>query len=176
VQSGLGERLGGVALSLSNAALFLSPLMLRFIQRTSVRRAVRTGFVAGAALFLSAGALHGVPELAVVCLMAGSFFLILLDVSAGLPFLLAVKPSERTEMSAIYSSFRDVSGILTPGVAWAVLLVAPVWGVFVAGGAGLLMAWGLAGSVHPRLGRAKVAAQGYRSVGNRPKGAVEPAV
>ena len=31
-----------------------------------------------------------------------------------MPFLMAVKPSERTEMSAVYSSFRDVSGILTP--------------------------------------------------------------
>ena len=37
--------------------------------------------------------------------------------TGGLPFLLAVKPLQRTEMSAIYSSFRDVSGMVTPGVA-----------------------------------------------------------
>ena len=57
---------------------------------------------------------------------ASSFFLILFDIAAGLPFLMAVTPSERTEMSAVYASFRDVSGILTPGAAWAVLLVAPL--------------------------------------------------
>jgi hypothetical protein len=92
--------------------------------------------------------------------MAGSIFLILLDVSAGLPFLLAVKPSERTEMSAIYASFRDVSGILTPGAAWLVLLVAPLSGVFAAGGAGLLCTWVLARKLHPRLGRARISVEG----------------
>ena len=91
--------------------------------------------------------------------MAGSVFLILLDVSAGLPFLLAVKPSERTEMSAIYASFRDVSGIVTPGAAWLVLLVAPLSGVFVAGGASLVATWGLAGKLHPRLGRARISSE-----------------
>ena len=105
LENGLGEQLGGIALSISNGALFLTPLMFLVIQRRSVKKAVRVGFLISGVLFLVAGALHGTPPIAVVCLMAGSFFLILLDVCAGLPFLLAVKPSERTEMSAIYSSF-----------------------------------------------------------------------
>ena len=70
----------------------------------------------------------------------------------GLPFLMSVKPSERTEMSAVYSSFRDVSGILTPGAAWLVLFFAPLPGIFVAAGIGLLAAWAVAGQLHPRLG------------------------
>lgn len=156
VQNGLNEQLGGIALSISNGALFLTPLMFRFMQRNSVRTAVRTGFLMSGFLFLLAGVMHGTPYIAVVFLMTGSFFLILLDVSAGLPFLLAVKPSERTEMSAIYSSYRDVSGILTPGAAWAVLLISPIYGVFVAGGAGLLLAWGLSSRLHPRIGQARV--------------------
>ena len=61
------------------------------------------------------------PWVAVILLFAGSFSLVLLDVAGGLPFMMAVKPSERTEMAAVYSSFRDVSGILTPGAAWLVL-------------------------------------------------------
>lgn len=156
VQNGLSEQLGGIALSISNGALFLTPLMFRFMQRSSVRTAVRTGFVMSGLLFLTAGAMEGFPATAVLCLMLGSFFLILLDVSAGLPFLLAVKPSERTEMSAIYSSFRDVSGIVTPGAAWLVLLISPISGVFVAGGAGLLGAWVLARKLHPRIGQARI--------------------
>ncbi len=66
---------------------------------------------------------------------------------------MAVKPSERTEMSAVYSSFRDVSGILTPGAAWMVLLIAPLPGIFAAAGIGLLTAWAIAGRLHPRLGQ-----------------------
>ena len=84
--------------------------------------------------------------------MAASVFLVALDVVGGLPFLMSVKPSERTEMSAVYSSFRDVSGIVTPGMAWLVLWVAPLPGIFVAAGVGLLSAWAVAGRLHPRLG------------------------
>ncbi|MEH6360249.1 MAG: hypothetical protein V7761_05895 [Amylibacter sp.] len=93
------------------------------------------------------------PVMTVASLITASFFLILLDICAGLPFLMAVKPSERTEMSAIYSSFRDISGILTPGAAWLVLLVAPVSGIFATVGFALFGAWAIAGKLHPRLGK-----------------------
>jgi ACDE family multidrug resistance protein len=157
VQNGLSEQLGGMALSISNGALFLTPLMFRFMQRHSVRTAVRTGFLMSGLVFALAGMPHGFPLFAVACLMSGSFFLILLDVCGGLPFLLAVKPSERTEMSAIYSSFRDVSGIVTPAAAWLVLLAAPISGVFVAGGVALISTWALANKLHPRIGQARIA-------------------
>ena len=68
-------------------------------------------------------------------------------------------------MSAIYSSFRDVSGIITPGVAWLVLLAAPLSAIFAAGGAALGLAWAVAGSLHLRLGQP-------RSVALRPVAAV----
>lgn len=159
VQNGLGSQLGGIALSITNGALFFTPLMLRYMQRSSVRATIRTGFLMSGLLFLLAGAPFGFPAIPVALLMAGSIFLILLDVSAGLPFLLAVKPSERTEMSAIYASFRDVSGIVSPGVAWLVLLVAPLPGIFAAGGVGLLFTWVLSRKLHPRLGSARISVE-----------------
>jgi MFS transporter, ACDE family, multidrug resistance protein len=102
--------------------------------------------------FVTAAAVSPFPWAAVLMLMAGSAFLILLDIAGGLPFLMAVKPSERTEMSAVYSSFRDVSGIVTPGVAWVVLIVAPLAGIFAVIGSGLLAMHALAGRLHPNLG------------------------
>jgi len=155
VERGLGEALGGMLLSASNGMLFATPLMLRWMQRRSIRQAVRTGFTAAGGLFGLAALAGGAPWAAVAALALGSVFLVLLDISAGLPFLLAVKPSERTEMSAIYASFRDVSGIVTPGVAWLVLLAAPLTGLFAVTGAGLLACAHLAGRLHPRLGHAR---------------------
>ena len=94
------------------------------------------------------------PRLAVAVLVLATLFLVLLDVAANLPFMMAVKPSERTEMSSVYSSFRDASGILSPGIAWLVLLVSPVGGVFAACGLGLIGAWAVAAKLHPQLGMA----------------------
>lgn len=152
IESGLGDHVGGVALSVSNALLFISPLFLRFARSTSVRRAVRVAFGLCGACFLLSAVLAPLPWMSVAAMMGASIFLVLLDVVGGLPFLMAVKPSERTEMSAVYSSFRDVSGIMTPGAAWLVLLVAPLQGVFAAAGMGLLAAFAVAGRLHPRLG------------------------
>ena len=152
VQSGLGEQVGGIASSLANLGLFMAPLMLRWMHRHSVRHAVRTGFLVAACTFVLAGLLSPFPLMTVVILVVASYFLVLLDVCAGLPFLMAVKPSQRTEMSAVYSSFRDVSGIVTPGLAWLVLQFSPLAGVFVMGGLALLLGWVIAGKLHPELG------------------------
>lgn len=152
IENGLGESVGGTVLSISNAMLFVTPLMLKWVQRHSVRHAVRVGFLFSGLTFLAATFAANAPWLTVALLITGSAFLVLLDICGGLPFLMAVKPSERTEMSAVYASFRDVSGILTPGVAWLVLLAAPISGVFAAAGVGLLAAWSIAGRLHPRLG------------------------
>ncbi|MFN6978758.1 MAG: MFS transporter, partial [Gemmobacter sp.] len=126
IEAGLGDKVGGITLSLASGMMFLTPFMLRWMQARSIRHAVRVGFMAAAAAFVAAALLSPWPWAAVAALLAGTFFLILLDACGGLPFLLAVKPSERTEMAAVYSSFRDVSGIVTPGLAWLILLVAPL--------------------------------------------------
>jgi len=152
VQNGLGDQVGGIAASLANAGLFLAPLMLRWMHRHSVRHAVRSGFLVAGSLFVLAALFSPFPIATVVILVLASYFLVLLDVCAGLPFLMAVKPSQRTEMSAVYSSFRDASGILTPGCAWVVLQFSPLAGVFFMGGAALLAAWWVAGHLHPELG------------------------
>ena len=152
IEAGLGDKVGGIALSITNALLFAAPALNRLGRKLSVRRSVRFAFGACGALFLTAGLSAFLPWATVAFTMVASVFLVTLDVVGGLPFLMSVKPSERTEMSAVYSSFRDVSGILTPGAAWLVLFIAPLPGIFVAAGIGLVASWAVAGKLHPRLG------------------------
>jgi len=152
IENGLGDRVGGVALSLTNGLLLLSPLMLRLARRGSVRTSVRTTFALCGGLFLMSALLSPWPWGTVIAMAGAAVFLVMLDVVGGLPFLMAVKPSQRTEMSAVYSSFRDVSGIITPGVASLVLVVAPTAAIFAACAAGMGLAWWTAGRLHPRLG------------------------
>jgi MFS family permease len=152
IEAGLGDKVGGTMLSASNGLLFIAPLMLRYAHRSGLRVTVIGAFCVGAAAFLLAAVVSPLPWVSIGFLGAGSVMLVLLDVAGGLPFLMAVKPSERTEMAAVYSSYRDVSGILTPGAAWLVLLVVPVAGVFAASGAAMLGAAAIATRLHPRLG------------------------
>lgn len=157
IENGLGDRLGGTVLSVINALLFSAPLILRWVQRASVRYAVRLGFAVACVMLLFASAAP-LPWMAVAAVFVGGSALILLDVAGSLPFLMAVKPSERTEMAAVYSTFRDVSGFVTPGVAWVVLLFTPVAGVFAVCGLAMGATWALASRVHPRLGAVRQSA------------------
>jgi ACDE family multidrug resistance protein len=152
VEAGLGDKVGGTALSISNAFLLAAPAINRWGRRIGVRASVRLSFLGCAVLMTSASLLAFFPWVTVALVFLSSAFLVMLDVVGGLPFLMSVKPGERTEMSAVYSSFRDVSGILTPGAAWLVLFVAPLPGIFAASGLGLFAAFAIAGRLHPRLG------------------------
>jgi MFS transporter, ACDE family, multidrug resistance protein len=155
IEQGLGDTLGGLLLSVSNALLLASPLMAGWVRRISVRVALRAALAYTAALFTLAAALSPWPMLAAGCLFLAAFGLVMLDVVGGLPFMMSVKPSERGEMAAVYSSFRDVSGIATPAVAYLVLMVAPLAGIFAAAGLAFGGACLMAGQVHPRLGVAR---------------------
>ena len=152
IESGLGDKLGGVMLSISNASLLLSPMMARAARRLTVRRSLLFALAYCATLFTAATVFSPVPMLALAALFCASFGLVMLDVVGGLPFLMSVKPSERAEMAAVYSSFRDVSGILTPGAAYLVLMVFPLSGIFAASGFAFGLSWWLARNLHPRLG------------------------
>lgn len=153
VESKLPEVVGGLAMSVANAGLFVAPWMLVWVRRRKVKDAVRTGFAITGIAFILGAALSPWPWLAIGVVLSGAIGLILLDICGGLPFLMSVKPSERTEMSAVYSSFRDVSGIVTPGAAWVVLQVAPLPGVFAVAGLAMLGAFMIANQLHPRLGQ-----------------------
>lgn len=152
VEMGLGDKVGGTALSISNAFLFAAPALNVWARRMTLRWSVRFAFLGCAVMMIAAALTSVLPWVTVALVFGSSVFLVTLDVVAGLPFLMSVKPSERTEMSAVYSSFRDVSGIMTPGAAWLVLFVAPLPGIFAAVGVGLLSSWWMAGRLHPRLG------------------------
>jgi MFS family permease len=155
IENGLGDHVGGTALSISNALLVFSPLILRLARRASVRISVRRAFALCGSFFLAAALISPWPWGTVLGLMAASVLLVTLDVVGGLPFLMSVKPSQRTEMSAIYASFRDVSSVVTPGMAWLVLLAAPTAGIFAATAALMGGAFLMAGRLHPRLGAAR---------------------
>lgn len=151
LENGYSEQLGGILLSASNAFLFLTPLMLK-VMKGHVRKAVILGFSGSGVFFLLSSLEIAGTQFAIGALVFASMFLILLDMCGGLPFLMAVRPSERTEMSAVYSTYRDVSGVITPGAASLVLIFAPLHAMFSLTAVSLFSCAYLATKLHPRLG------------------------
>jgi MFS transporter, ACDE family, multidrug resistance protein len=157
VESGYSEQLGGLVVSIANSFLFITPFMLRWMKARSIRQAVLTGFACSGFFFCLAAVMAQTPEVTVIALVVASIFLVLLDICAGLPFLMAVKPSERTEMSAVYATYRDVSGAITPGVVRGVLAFATLPAAFAVAGVALLVMVPLGLKVNKRLGQKRVA-------------------
>jgi MFS family permease len=154
VEAGLGEKVGGFIVSAGQGYLFAAPLMTRWMAGVGVRRAVVIGFAGGAAAWAAAAAFTGTaPVAAAGALLLTGLFMVLLDVAASLPFLMAVKPSERTEMSSVFGTFRDVSSVATPAIGAAVLAVAPLSAVFLTVAAGYAAAGLAARRLPRRLGR-----------------------
>lgn len=154
VQSGLGEKAGGLVVSLGAGALLLAPALGRVLARLGVRRAVIAGFAGGAGGWALAAALapHA-PVATAAALLGAALFMVLLDICAGLPFLVAVKPAERDEMSAVYATFRETSLVATPAIGGAILSFAPLPAVFLAVAAGYGAAALAARRLPRRLGR-----------------------
>lgn len=156
VENGYNKQLGGILLSASNAFLFLTPLMLEAM-KGYVRKAVILGFSASGVFFLLSSLEIAGSSFTIASLLLATVILILLDMCGGLPFLMAVRPSERTEMSAVYSTYRDVSGVVTPGTASLLLIVAPLHAMFCVTALGLLSCAYLSTKLHPRLGHKRIA-------------------
>ena len=136
--------------------------MAAWARRASVRVAMRGSLAYCATLMIGATLFSHWPIVSVAMIFLAAFGLVMLDVVGGLPFMMSVKPSERAEMAAVYSSFRDVSGIATPGVAWLVLWVAPVGAIFAASGAAFAGAYVMSGALHRRLGVLRPSRGGVR--------------
>ena len=157
IEAGMSGQIGGISMSIANAFLFLTPFMLSYLHATSVRAMIFGGFAGAGMLFILAMLASSQPPLAILLLVGATIFLVSLDVSGALPFLMSVKPSERSEMAAIYATFRDVSGVVSPAFARLILGFAPLPAVFGACGAALLACALVARQLHPRLGKKRLA-------------------
>ena len=140
VNSGLGAVWAGTIVSFGTASFFLVPVWSRIGRRHGLRRLLIWGYLAtgltSIGVALSAGS-ASVAALILAAAMAG-----IIDAAGNVPFLRAVHPHERPEMTTVYNSFRGVSQTVPPGVFALLLKVFELPAVFVAGGAAMAgLAW-----------------------------------
>ncbi len=107
----------GVFLSTASAMLFTSPLIRRAADRFGTRTIIIGAFTL-MALSMSALALLKRPEpIGVVFWLLGAMGGAALDVLGNIPFMRMVKPRERTAMTTVFSTWREVSFLIAPLIA-----------------------------------------------------------
>ena len=140
VNSGMGEIWAGAIVSLGTASFFLVPLWNRLGRRYGLRVMLIGGYLATGGLTLTVALLDS--QAGVVALLLGAVAAGVIDAAGNVPYLRAVHPHERPEMTTVYNTFRGVSQTAPPGVFAILLKAFELPAVFLVGGAAMAgLAW-----------------------------------
>lgn len=120
-QSGLGELTGAAIVSIGTAWTLTVPFWGRIGRRFGLRYLMRAGYLATSALSLLVFVVADQPALAAWLLIFSALGASVLDGAGNVLFLRAVHPFARSQMAAVFSTYRDGGQLATPGV-FAVLL------------------------------------------------------
>lgn len=153
VQQGFGHMAAGLLVSAGSGLLFLLPLFGNCLRRYGIRPIMVAGFGISGALTLLFALATPLPGVAIVLVLGATVAMVSLDAVSNVPFMLAVRRHERAEMTAVYSTYRDVGEIGAPGAFALLLNFFALPAVFAVTGAIMIGLAALSKSVHPRLGR-----------------------
>ena len=143
VDSGLSPETGGAIVSLGMSAVFLAPLWGWVGRRYGFRRLLIVGYGLSALATYSIAIFAGLPDLAAVLLVTAALASGVIDGAGNLPFLRSVHSWERPEMTTVFSTYRDASMLVPPGVFALLLRFFPLPVVFVASASVMVVMAGL---------------------------------
>ncbi len=132
VEAGFADWVAGAFLSGVAALLLAAPIVRRIADRLGTRMVITRGFamVAGSLIVL---ALLGDPKpIGIVFWATAAVGASTIDVIGNIPFMRMVKPRERVAMATVFSTWREMSALLSPLLAAVVLGLGLPFSVFFA--------------------------------------------
>jgi MFS family permease len=117
VEADLPTWTAGVFLSAASAMLFFSPIVRRLADRIGTRTVIMGAFGLMATSMTLLAMLPRPEPLGVPLWLLGSLGGGALDVLGNIPFMRMVKPRERTAMTTVFSTWREVSFLIAPLIA-----------------------------------------------------------
>lgn len=134
VQSGLGAAVGGSLVGVGSACLLAMPLWGWCARKFGIRNVSLVCFPIATIGMLGAGFLTITPWIAVGFLLAATLSMSIVDGYGNALFLRACKPSQRTAMTSIFSTQRDLAEISHAGLFAILLIFFPIQVVFYSAG------------------------------------------
>ena len=125
VEANLPSWVAGGLLSLVSGLLLISPLIRRLASRYGTRVVIVRAFILTGVSILSLYFVGEPKPVGLLCWVLAALGGATIDVLGNIPFMRMVKPRERTEMTMIFSTWREASQLLTPLLVSLVLLLAP---------------------------------------------------
>ncbi len=125
IEAGLPPWVAGGLISLTSALLLASPLIRRFATRVGTRQTIVGALVLTGTSILALFAVGEARPIGLAFWIIAALGGVTLDVLGNIPFMRTVRPRERTEMTMIFSTWREGSQLVTPLLVTLVLLVAP---------------------------------------------------
>ena len=125
VESGLSNWVAGIFLSVVSSLLIVSPLIRRMASHFGTRLVIICALWSTGLSMVLLYALGEPQPIGLLFWVMASLGGAIVDVLGNIPFMRLVKPRERTEMTMIFSTWREGSQLLTPLLVSMVLLVAP---------------------------------------------------
>ncbi len=132
VTQGLPTLYSSLALSTGIAFMLFAKPIGKVANRFGIRRSIFVAMTVTGSLTILGGLFAGVyegfsfPLLTIAILAVASMFNGICDIIGNIPFIRIVSPEQRTQMTAIFSTWRDMAFVMTPGVASVVLLFGDV--------------------------------------------------
>jgi MFS family permease len=151
VVSGLGAEAGGAIASIGTAWIFLVPLWGWVGRRYGLRRLLATGYAAAGLMSVVTATAFHLPLVGAASLVLAGFGAEIIDGAGNLLFLRAVHPYERSEMTTVFVSYRDVAQLGSPTVCAILLSVFALPSVFAASGVMMIASAALAHYIPRRL-------------------------
>lgn len=153
VSSGLSAETSGIISSVGSAGM-LTVIFWGWIgRRIGLRKLLMLGYGVAGTLTLLVSATTGFPWIGAALLITAAAGTSIIDSSGNVPFLRSVRPSERSEMTTVYATYRDASRLSFPALYSLLLLVFPLPVVFLAGGSVMLALSQCARKLPRSLGR-----------------------
>lgn len=125
VESGLPQWVAGGLLSAVASLMFFSPLIRRGAAYFGTRNVIIFALLLTSGSLIAIGLIGEAQPLGLIFWMLGALGGVCLDLLCNIPFMRLVKPRERTEMTVVFSTWREMSELLTQMIVIAVLFIWP---------------------------------------------------
>lgn len=130
IEAGLPAWTSGILLSGTSAFLFLSPVVQRLAERFGTRQVlIACSLLIGASLSVL-GVIGEARPLGFLFWITGALGAAGMDTLGNIPFMRMVRPRERSDMTMVFSTWREGSSLLTQALVFLTLLVAPFWAFY----------------------------------------------